>query len=421
MEGPGDTYFLAEDFTRPCARGYDLSQLTDQFARYSSAAEAGGKDVLFLVASDKGAILDGRLSGRANVAASCSREARPALRAALDSTGVSFDLAPTLIAAEDRDPGRWYYEHDSHWTFDAGGLVAEQIVNHFEPGLFDPTQLGTIDRSLPIRGDIYARMGILKLRDQPDPVQSSLRSTVTTTRSEVQIGGTRTVRTYQSSGEGGVIAGRTVVVHDSMMNFAERQVASYFEHIDFIHWDDLGLADFGARFAAADRVVMMRVERDVHETMLGILLKPSIAEQIESAFRTERDTDLGLELQNVADALRRFTQDTGTFANSYQSLLEDSGVEGWSGPYLSGDVFANGDHPRYGAWGAVPSADSGGVTDCTTLPDPPCATWVSLVDVPPVLFDELDAEFDAGDGSALGRVRRDEATEELYFYTFDLN
>lgn len=424
MEGPGDTFFLAEDFTAPCAREYELDEMTTQFAKYAEAAQAGGKEWLFLVAPDKGAVLDHRLSGRADWAASCSREARSEFRDALDATGVSFDLAPTLIEADQAEPGRWYYEHDSHWTFDAGDLVAEQIVNHFQAGLYDPSQLGTIDRSLPIRGDIYSRLGILKLRDEPDPVRSSLRSDVATELSEEQIGGTRTIRTYVSSGDGDVIPGRTVVMHDSMMNFAELQLASYFEHIEFIHWNDFGKASFAQRIADADRVIMMRVERDVHRTIETVLLDDALedttttAASITAALRTARDFDLGLELQAATDALRRFTQDTGSFVQTFDDLLLDPGIDGWAGPYLVDEIYASGTHPRYGRWDALHELGPAGITSCDEFDNGPCATWLALYDVPTGVVDALDAEFDDTDGLEVGRVRLG-SSGELLFYTFD--
>ncbi len=419
MEGPGDTFFLAEDFTAPCSRTYELGDMTSQFSTYKNAAEEGEKEWIFLVAPDKGAVLDHRLEGRAGWAAACSRKARPEFRSALDATGVSFDLAPMLIEADQADPGRWYYEHDSHWTFDAGGLVAERIVEHFDPGIFVPEEITPIQRSLPIRGDIYSRLGILKLRDDPDPVQASLRSAVTTDRSEVQIGGTRTVRTYLSSGEGARVSGRTVVVHDSMMNFAERQLASYFEHVDFIHWDDLAKADFFTRVANADRVISVRVERSINSAMTDWLLDETFATQFSQALRSARDTDLGLELQGAADASRRFTQDTGTFVQQFEDLLIDPGAGGWAGPYLTDEIYSSGAHTRYGAWGATPSETSTGVTACSTLPGPPCGTWISLGGVSDALANELDAEFDGADGFELGRLRR-EADGALLFYSFDI-
>lgn len=419
VEGPDETLFLAEDFTAPCRRQYDLDEMTTQFAAYAEAAKAGGKEWVFLIAPDKGSVLDHRLTGRADWAASCSRDAREELRAALDETGVSFDLASMLIEADQVEPGRWYYEHDSHWTFDAGGLVAERIVDHFDSTLFVAEEIEPIQRSLPIRGDVYGRLGILKLRDEPDPVQVSLRSDVTTNRSEVQIGGTRTVRTYLSSGDGDVLAGRTVVVHDSMMNFVERQLASYFEHIDFIHWDDLAKADFFTKVNNADRVITVRVERNLDAAMNSWLLNPNFTTQFSEALSTARDTDLGLELQVAAEAMRRFTQDTGVFVQTFDDLLEGDGIEGWMGPYVDGEIYTTGTHPRYGDWGAEPSTTSSGLTACETIPGPPCGTWVSLAGVPDVLTDELDAEFDGSDGFESGRLRRGE-DNTLFFYTFEL-
>lgn len=288
VEGPADYFFLAEDFTRPCDRGYELDDMVDQFAEYGAAAATGDKDFLFLVASDKGAVLDNDLGGRAEVAASCSREARPEFRQAIDSSGVSFDLAPSLIAAQRAlpDPGRWYYEHDSHWTFEAGGIVAGDIVEHFDDDLYDPQVIRRIERALPINGDVYRRLGIQRSLEVPDNVRVSERVDVETMRTEDQIDGTRTIRNYVSSGEGELIDGTTVIVHDSMMNFVERQLAPYFEEAVFIHWDDLNRAGFVDRVVDADNVIMMRVEREVHRTIAGQMLNDAFATSLVEALQS---------------------------------------------------------------------------------------------------------------------------------------
>lgn len=288
VEGPGENLFLAEDFTRPCDRDYSLDELGEGFAELEQAAADGGKEFLFLVAPDKAAVLDDQLVGRANLAAACSRGARVELRDALDATGLSFDLAPMLIDAERERPGEWYYEHDSHWTFAAGDLVAGRIVDHFQDGLFNIEDVQPIDRSLPIRGDVFGRLGILRLRDEPDPFRQSIRPNVSTELAEEQIGGTRTIRTYRNFGGGQTIPGRTVVVHDSMMNFAELQLAAYFDEIVFIHWDDMVRAGIGEQVTNADRMIVLRVERVVNPSVSTLLQDAAPATGILRGLATPR-------------------------------------------------------------------------------------------------------------------------------------
>ncbi|MFT7474916.1 MAG: hypothetical protein ACI81L_001848 [Verrucomicrobiales bacterium] len=425
VEGPGATMFLAEDFTRPCTREYELDDMVDRFDAYSEAAETGGKEWLFLVASDKGAILDHRLGGRASIAATCSREARAEFRGALDLTGASVDLAPSLIAADKAVPGRWYYEHDSHWTFEGGGLVAGDIVERFAPDIYDPKVIRKIERALPINGDIYRRLSIEKTLDVPDPVRVSMRPDVTTDRSEGELIGTRTVRTYRSEGEGEVVAGRTVVVHDSMMNFVERQLAPYFEEIVFIHWDDLDKAGFFDRVADSDRVILMRVEREAHRTIRGLLLADEFGQSFVEALGKAQvepivpDARLATDVLGGTGALRRFTIDTGTFVQAFGDLLVNPGVDGWTGPYLTGELYEDESHPKYGEWQAVnePEPPTGAPTNCTEFGTSPCGSWLVLFGVPIELVDQLDAEFDGSDGFTTGMIRRVEETGALYVYS----
>lgn len=422
VEGPGDVFFLAEDFTRPCDRGYELSEMERAFGEMRDAAAAGEKEWLFLIAPDKGAVLDHRLSGRADIAAGCAREARAEFRSSLDSTNASLDLVPTLIEADIADPGRWYYEHDSHWTFEAGGLVAEDVVDYFEPGLFDPSQIGTIQRALPIRGDAYRRLGIAKTLDVPDPVRASLRDDIVTERVEEQIGGTRTIRTYTNTGSGGVLPGRTIVTHDSMMNFAERQLASYFEEIVFIHWDDLEKANFLGRVTDADRVIMMPVERDAHRIIGSVVLDDSFRTDFAAVLAAERVAPDELLIEDLlagSEALRAFTRDTGQFAQAFGDLLNNPGADGWAGPYATGEIFERAVHPRYGEWRTVQRSDSppGSITECAAFNSGDCGTWLLLFGVPDGIVTHLDQHFDGSDGKTAGRIRRTDEFGILYFYS----
>ena len=429
VEGPDEYFFLAEDFTRPCDRGYELDDMVGQFANYSEAAAAGDKDLLFLVASDKGAVLDHQLDGRSLIAANCSRLARPEFRTALDSTGLSFDLAPSLIAAvrANDEPGRWYYEHDSHWTFEAGGIVAGDIVEHFDDELYDPQVIRRLDRGLPINGDIYRRMGIVRTLEEPDRVRVSERPNVVSDLDEQNIDGTRTIRTYANTGDSEFIEGTTIIVHDSMMNFVELQLAPYFEEAVFIHWDDLERADFFARVEAADNLILARVERDVHRTMVSHMLDADFSASLNDALAVPApqpepepvaNPDLGLELQQGAGALRAFTRDTGGFATSFADLVTDPGIEGWLGPYLQGAPFEN-VHPLYGEWSVLfdPEPLAGSLADCSDYDPGTCASWIVLADVPLAEFESLDTEFDVADGDAAGRVRYDADTSTVFFYS----
>lgn len=429
VEGPGETFFLAEDFSNACLDLYETQDLIDRFDQFSEAAEAGNKEWLFVVAPDKATILDSQLEGRADIAAECGRQTRPEFRESLAATGASIDFVEPLIQAEAEEPGRWYYEHDSHWTFDAGTLVAEDIVNHFEPGLFNPDYIEDLDRSLPINGDIYGRLGILRTLDVPDPFQTSNRPDVETVFEQTPTGGRSPVRSHVSSGDGQLIPGETLVLRDSMMNFAENQLASYFEEVHFIHWDDVGRVQFMERVAEADRVIMMRVERSVHQTIANNLLAPGWGRNFTRALSTQRTpdpvvpepaiADLADSLRAGATAARSFTVDTAGFATSVDDLLTDPGVDGWSGPYLDDPRFNTGSHPLFGDWQIVhePGADRAGVTSCADLHGGDCAPWLVLGNVPEAAAIEVDGLLDNGDGTDVGRFRIDANSGDIYFYT----
>lgn len=421
VEGPGQTLFLSEDFTSPCERNYEPDDLIDMFARWSEAAEVGDKEWMFVVAPDKAAVLDNDLSARADVAAQCGRTVREEFAAELERTGVALDLVGPLREAEQLEPGRWYYENDSHWTFEAGSLVAGLMVEQLSPGTWNDQYLEPSTETLTIGDDIYGRLGFETSLPTPVSLIESERPDVETTFSQVSVDGTRTVRSYVSSGVGPLIPGTTIIVHDSMMNFAEKQLGPYFERVIFIHWFDLAKADFFSRVLSADRVLLTRVERNVHLTIENTLMS-SFDEQFDAALRSSVDEAIADELTIAAEALRAFNVDTDQFARSFQDLLHDPGVSEWAGQYLEGPTYQTGVHPRYGEWRTlqIDEPPPGTPADCRDIQiTGPCATWLLLLDVPETTVRLLDGQFDDGDGLQVGRVRVSQPNGILYFYSGD--
>lgn len=281
--GPDDHLILAEDFELSCDADAPLDELTDALRTWDRAAAESGREWLLLVAPDKGAVLTSLLDGRAARAAECGDRHRATLRQHLAQSGGVLDLWGPLTDRPDADISASYYAHDSHWTFTTGSLVAEHLVDRFAPGVWTPHSVQPDDWQLVLLGDVAARVGV----DRAVPVETlhAVRTGVTTTRTQEDVGGTRPVRSYRSVGSGSLVTGRTVVIHDSMMNFAEGQLAPFFAAIDFIHWDDLEAADAMDRIRHADRVVLEIVERSLYPALRDRLLVEPFVKDFEVALR----------------------------------------------------------------------------------------------------------------------------------------
>lgn len=416
--GPQDHILLAEDMENSCAVGFEWGRLSEVFAQWDAAAGASGKQWMFTVAPDKGAVLEELLSGRAAKAMECGSKARATFRSELAAASASpLDLWAVYDSLSPDERIDAYYANDSHWTFEASGLAAEALVGRYLPKAWSEEHIGPSGRSLTVTADVAARLGVD--RSLVVDALGSKRPGITTQLVEADVGGTRAVRTYRSSGIGPLVPGRTLILHDSMMNFMELQVAPYFEHVDFIHWNDLNRASFIARAASADRVIIEVVERNMYTRLGSTLLAEPFVSDFAASLRGDSvsDPDLAGQLVEAIEAARAYEADTGELLEDFGELLT-SNVPGWRGPYLAGPSFETGSHPKYGEWRTITRVDralENSLQRCDG-DDMSCGTWVLLLGVPRAVVEQLDVELDDGDGLGRGSLRLSLPNEIVYAY-----
>lgn len=421
VEGPGDHLFLAEDFVEPCDQRWSVDQLKSALAGWDRAAEAGGKDWLFVVAPDKAAVLDHRLDGRAEVGAACGRARRAEFAELLRTSESTLDLWEPLRKMERVEPDSTYYTNDSHWTFAAGRRVAREMIERLAPGTWTDDAVTTSERTLRVRGDVAGRLGLDRAITVSVP-HVALPGGVMTL-DETDHDGTRTVRTYRSTGTEKLLPGRTVVLHDSMMNFVEPHLAPYFAEISFIHWNDVGRAAFFERAEAADRIIIEVVERNVHRRLADRMLMPAFSDDLSTALDPPPGDIEPLvgELAVVAQAVVAFEAEERRPASSIAELLEAAAGPDWTGPDIDGPVVRSGSHPRYGEWRLISPVDrtvEDGLVRCPAFePQQGCATWVLLLGVPTAVVTELDLAIDGGDGLQRGDLRLSSPNQIVYFYS----
>tara|TARA_Y100001960_G_scaffold333476_1_gene438818 strand:- start:1242 stop:1838 length:597 start_codon:yes stop_codon:yes gene_type:complete len=149
-----------------------------------------------------------------------------------------------------------------------------------------------------------------------------------------------------------------------------------------------------------------------------------------SAIAKANATSLVQELREVGKAWEQYYLDTGqqlSFDSTDSSngqfhrarvidLVEDPGVKGWNGPYLSYSVVSNDklEHYKYNFvymfafnnkndWGSAESYNNG---YCAAGDE--CSIWVyitNLTDYAPALHESIDELVDGGDGSYDGNIK----------------
>lgn len=359
--GRNGTLFLSEDFTQPCAHRYDYTDLAEEIHRWEAASPSAARQVLYVVAPDKSSVLVDRLDERSRLANDCQQRRHAEHDAAFADGDDALLLREALSAsARAGSTDHTYFRYDSHWTYWGAAEYAAALVDRFAPGQFDWNEI-VAGAEYVVQADIARRLGWD--RREPRPVLSVERPGVETALREIDIAGTRTVREYRSTSDGttSLVPGRTLVLQDSMNNFAELMIAPHFEHVEFVHWNDIDAAQFWRRVSDADRIVIETVERQSHVRLAQVVLEDEFRGLMAAAIAAG-------PAQRLRDDVERAVE-----------VLRDVDVESTDLAAVPG--FGPVDHPTHGAWSL---ARQDGET-----------VWLQLDGVPASVLADVDASLAA--------------------------
>ena len=272
---------LSEDYLDGCVGAFRPVELSARLDAWEDAS-GGTVDIVLVVAPDKSSIRNGDLPVRSRLADNCQVQRERELTQAFGAGDDLLDLWTPLRARQQSGESGLYFVNDSHWTGVGAISLAASVIDSFEPGLFDPSAIVPADAAT-VTGDVTARLGW-----QRDEVIDRLVSARPGVETDLEIEPTPSgqgVRTYVSAATGAqaLVPGTTVVVHDSMGNYAEGMLAPYFEQVQFVNWNDLAAGEFLPLASTADRIVFQTVQRALVARTSDPLLAPGFDDAMRVA------------------------------------------------------------------------------------------------------------------------------------------
>ena len=159
-------------------------------------------------------------------------------------------------AIEDDPMGR-FYERDPHWSAAGRVAVAELIVEHFAPGLWEANAVRTAEERLLQGMDRF--LGVNDISVLPDLV---VERDVVLEHVAPQAYGLGLLIFQQSRAEGdAVIPGTTYIFGDSQMASVIPYVDQYFEELIFVGWLRAALGPLPPTLPAPDRVFVEALDQ----------------------------------------------------------------------------------------------------------------------------------------------------------------
>ncbi|MEA3510733.1 MAG: hypothetical protein U9R51_04790 [Actinomycetota bacterium] len=263
--GSNNWLYYTFSLTRPCLSDDDTAALADTIARAERAVAATGRTLVVAVAPDKATIVPEFLPD----VETCVQEVAESLEA-LDEPQALITVWEDMRKAR-ADEYAIYFRLDTHWTNAGAAVMSEAIIDTLDRDGWDEEavkRLGTVDHE----GDLTVILG-LPGTEPTDELEVILPDTVLTreirklqTPNGVDVDSAVAVD-FSIAGEP-IVPGHTLVMHDSYGWALTPMIAPYFETAAIIAETDPEPGYMRQDLNAAEIIIHISVQRELHETIL---------------------------------------------------------------------------------------------------------------------------------------------------------
>jgi alginate O-acetyltransferase complex protein AlgJ len=277
--------YLREDTRLECAAtAATIDTALAGLSRFGRLLAARGKRFVFVVVPDKTAVERGHLPARYPLK-HCADEGDQRFwdRMRTDPGPGYLDLHEPVLALC-RRAGQAYYATDTHWLPAAAAQFGLLLAGRLDPAVADATRLRGAGTQ-PMVTDLPPMLGRQVTERVPWWVPD--RAGVTTTARDISALGSSPVQHVTNATTAApLVAGRTLLIGDSFLDYSAAQVEPYFADVRRTQWQGLVADPPGAvgLLRSSDTVVVELVERNLAGGAVALLVP---------AFLDRLDQDLG--------------------------------------------------------------------------------------------------------------------------------
>jgi hypothetical protein len=261
--GQSGWLYYTLSLNKPCIAPAEVDDFADRIARAERIVNATGRNLVVAIAPDKATIIPEFLPEDDD---SCVAEVAQVL-SELDEPQALLTIWDEMRRARANDRPI-YFRLDTHWTHAGAAVMAEAIVETLAPGGWDPAavrQVATVDHE----GDLTVLLGLPSTEPTDELAtvltgteqSEAVRALFTATGAEYE--GARAVD-FSTTGKP-IVAGHTLVLHDSFGWSLTPMLSPYFESVAFIRDNDPGTIALHDDVVAASTIVDVVVQRSIQE------------------------------------------------------------------------------------------------------------------------------------------------------------
>lgn len=261
--GQSGWLYYTLSLNKPCIAPSGVDDFVDRIARAERIVNATGRNLVVAIAPDKATIIPEFLPEDDD---SCVAEVAQVL-GELDEPQALLTIWEEMRRARANERPI-YFRLDTHWTHAGAAVMAQAIVDTLTPGGWDPAGVRKV-ATVEHEGDLTVLLGlpsteptdelatVLSGRDQSEEVRALYSATGAVHE------GAKAVD-FSTTGNP-IVAGHTLVLHDSFGWSLTPMLSPYFESSTFIRDNDPGTFALYDDVAAAATIVDVVVQRSIQE------------------------------------------------------------------------------------------------------------------------------------------------------------
>lgn len=261
LEGNEGYLFLKDAFDAACNGHGTPESVSENVKRFADIIQRSGRKIVVAIAPDKSSVLVEKLP-KTHAQFECHQSHQDKMWQSLAEKEIPgyVDLRSALReeAVVNRRP--LYFRQDSHWNQEGSLIAVKQLVEKFQPGIWDENAV-VFNGITSYLGDLEGMRGGSKTDETPSFGVSRRQIEVVTSQYDLNYPPGYRRLSEMKGPSGSLIEGETAVMFDSFGMAAIEQIVPYFRKLNTIHLEHFLAEEWIESIKAAENVLFLCVER----------------------------------------------------------------------------------------------------------------------------------------------------------------
>lgn len=261
LEGDDGYLFLKDAFDAACNGHVTPESVSKNVKRFADIVQRSGRKIVVAIAPDKSSVLMDKLP-KDNPQADCHRLYQDQMWESLNEAEIPgyVDLRSVLRKEVEINRRPSHLRQDSHWNQEGSLIAVKQLIEMFQPGIWDESAV-VFNGISSYLGDLEGMRGGSKMDETPNFGVQRSQIEVVLSKYDENFPPRHRRNSEMSGPSGSLIEGETLMMFDSFGMRAIEQIVPYFEKLKTLHFEGFTSEDWIQMIKSSDNVLFLCVER----------------------------------------------------------------------------------------------------------------------------------------------------------------